>query len=40
MDILRAFFVINYKRGITDSKNIGLYKIYIRDKIKEIYKQY
>ena len=38
LDILRAFFIINYKKGITDAKNKGLYKLYIFDKIKEIFK--
>lgn len=36
MDILRAFFIINHKKGITDSKNKGLYKTYIKYKIQAV----
>ncbi len=40
LDLLRAFFVINYKKHITESKNKGLYKIFIFDKIVEIFKNF
>ena len=40
LDLLRAFFIINYKREITDQKNKGLYRIFIKEKIVKIFEEY
>lgn len=40
LDLLRAFFLINFQRNTTDAKNMGLFKMFIIDKIKLIYGQY
>ena len=40
LDLLRAFFLINYYKDTTDQKNLGLYQTFIFDKIKEIFEQY
>jgi len=37
LDLLRAFFLINFQRNTTDAKNMGLFKMFIIDKIKLIY---
>lgn len=40
LDLLRSFFLINYQRGVTDRKNIGLFHAFIINKIKRIYADY
>ncbi len=40
LDLLRAFFIINYRKKLTDSKSQGLYRIFIFDKIKKLFHDY
>lgn len=40
LDLLRAFFIINYKSDFTDTKNQKLYDIFIEEKMHEMYADY
>lgn len=40
LDLLRAFFLINYFKDMTDSKNQAIYQTFIFEKIKSIFEEY
>lgn len=40
LDLLRAFYLINYFKGTTDAKNLGLYNKFIFEEIGNIFVEY